>query len=243
MTENLVRLHKYLSDAGVCSRRKAEAYIEQRLVTVNGKLIQELGYKINPEVDIVRLNGKEIKNNNTKIYIMLNKPRGCLSTVSDPEGRPTVMEYVKKIQERIFPIGRLDFNTEGLLLFTNDGDFAYRILHPKFVLKKIYLVSTHIMPNLDQIAILESGILLEGKKLAKCKIEIVKKSEYPNTMKITIHEGWNRQIRKMFNSISCEVIKLTRIQIGGLPLGNIKLGTFRFLQKNDLEAIFEDPLK
>lgn len=243
MEEKLVRLHKYLADAGICSRRKAEVYIKQGFVMVNHVLVTELGTKINPEEDIVSFQEKEIHQKGSKIYLMMNKPKGCVTTVSDPEGRPTVMDYIKTIHTRVFPIGRLDFNTEGLLLFTNDGEFANQLIHPRYMIEKKYLVITDRLPEILEIRRLERGVQLEDKKLAKCRIVVLDKKLYPNTMEVSIHEGWNKQIRRMFETIGYEVTYLKRVQIGGLYLGNIKPGDFRFLQKSDLELINKSPQK
>ncbi|MBA4320925.1 MAG: pseudouridine synthase [Flavobacterium sp.] len=241
MDENKVRLHKYLSAAGICSRRKAEQYILEGLVQVNNSIVKELGTKINPLLDLISFNGQEVNINTQKIYILFNKPKGCVTTVSDPEGRPTVMDYIKAVKERVFPIGRLDFNTEGLLLFTNDGEFANQLLHPSFLIVKKYFVTTEKLPNILEIRKLENGIQLEYKKLAKSRIVILDQKLFPCSMEVSIHEGLNKQIRRMFQKIGYEVTYLKRTQIGGLYLGNLKTGTFRYLQKKDLETVFKSP--
>jgi 23S rRNA pseudouridine2605 synthase len=241
MEEKLVRLHKFLADAGICSRRKAEGYIEQGFVKVNHVLVTEQGTKINPEEDIVSFQDKEVRMKVAKVYLMMNKPKGCVTTVSDPEGRPTVMDYIQSIKTRVFPVGRLDFNTEGLLLFTNDGDFANQLLHPRFLIVKKYFVVTNRPPEVLEVRRLERGVQLEDKKLAKCRIVMLDKKVYPNSMEVSIHEGWNKQIRRMFETIGYEVTYLKRIQIGGLYLGNIKPGDFRFLHQSDLELINKSP--
>jgi 23S rRNA pseudouridine2605 synthase len=241
MKENLIRLQKYLADAGICSRRKAESYIQQGLVVVNGSIVKEMGTKIDPDKDKVTFDGEVVRQSSQKIYLMLNKPKGCVTTVSDPEGRPTVMDYIKSVKTRVFPIGRLDFNTEGLLLFTNDGEFANQLLHPSFMIVKKYFVTTNKLPDILEIRRLERGVQLEDKKLAKCRIVVLDKKIYTNSMEVSIHEGWNKQIRRMFEMIGYEVIYLKRIQFGGLYLGNIKPGDFRFLQKSDLEQINKSP--
>jgi 23S rRNA pseudouridine2605 synthase len=152
------------------------------------------------------------------------------------------MDYVKSIKDRIFPIGRLDFNTEGLLLFTNDGEFANHLLHPSFKVVKKYLVTTDQLPGILELRKLEKGVHLEDKKLAKCSIIILDQKLYPNTMEVSIHEGWNKQIRRMFQTIDREVFRLKRIQIGGLHLGNIKVGAYQYLQKRELDLIDKNPL-
>jgi 23S rRNA pseudouridine2605 synthase len=241
MEENKVRLHKFLADAGICSRRKAEQCIRDGIVRVNDIIVRELGTKVEPGIDHVSFDGKIVSQTNQKIYLMLNKPKGCVTTVSDPEGRPTVMDYIKSVKGRVFPIGRLDFNTEGLLLFTNDGEFANQLLHPKFKIVKKYFVITNKLPSIQEIRRLENGVQLEDKKLAKSRIVILDQKQIPCSMEISIHEGWNKQIRRMFETIGYEVLYLMRIQIGGLYLGNIKPGTYRFLQKSDLELINKSP--
>jgi len=241
MEENKIRLHKYLADAGICSRRKAEQCIRDGVVQVNGISVRELGVKVDPDIDQVSFDGKIVSLTNQKIYLMLNKPKGCVTTVSDPEGRPTVMDYLKSVKGRVFPIGRLDFNTEGLLLFTNDGDFANQILHPSNKVVKKYFVITNKLPTLQEIRQLENGVKLFDKKLAKSRIVILDQKQYPCSMEVSIHEGYNKQIRRMFETIGYEVLYLKRTQIGGLYLGNIKPGTYRFLQKRDLDLISKIP--
>lgn len=235
-----IRLQKYLADAGICSRRKAESYIIQNRISVNGIIVNELGYKINPNSDKVLFDNEEVIVKQSKIYLMLHKPKGCVTTVTDPFNRPTVMDYIKPIQERLFPIGRLDFNTEGLLLLTNDGEFTNKILHPSFLIRKTYLVTTDIKPAIKDIQILENGIRFDEKKLAKCQISFMDDLKYPNLLRVTIHEGYNKQIRKMFQKIGCQVIRLIRIQIGGLKLGDLKPGTYKHLDSNERDLIFKN---
>ena len=238
MEKNKIRLHKFLADAGVCSRRKAEDLMIQKRVSVNGKIVDELGFKINPDNDKVFLDNEEVINNKQKTYLMLNKPKGCVTSVTDPYNRPTVMDYIKPIKERVFPIGRLDFNTEGLLLLTNDGEFMNKILHPSFLIKKIYLVVTDNRPKLQEIKKLENGVQIDGIKLANCQISFLEDSPSSSLMKVCIHEGRNKQIRKMFTMIGYQVIRLMRIQIGELKLGDLKQGTYRYLNKNEINKIF-----
>lgn len=229
------RLQKIIAAAGIASRRKAEELITAGLVTVNGQTITELGTRADPAVDHIRVRGKLLQGSESRIYLMLNKPRGCVSTVHDPEGRPTVMDVVRRVGARVFPIGRLDYNSEGLLLLTNDGDLAQRLTHASFHVPKTYLVKISGKPADEAIERLRAGVSIyeehDGRKrqvrTAPAKIDLIKDAPNP-WYEITLTEGRNRQIHRMFEKIGHHVEKIKRIRYGPLAL-DVEPGQFRAL--------------
>lgn len=235
---NTVRLNKYIAGSSVCSRRKADEYIKQGLVQVNGKIEMQLGTVINPDIDRVRVNGKEIVPEQELVYILLNKPVGCVTTAKDQFGRPTVMDYVKDIPYRIFPVGRLDYNTSGLLLLTNDGHLTNKITHPKNKVEKTYLAQVSKVPTQRQLEQLRSGLIIDNYKTAPARVEIFRRKEGCE-LKIIITEGRNRQVRKMCEAISCPVTSLHRISIGFLTLDGLKPGNYRKLSQSELSKLFK----
>ncbi len=238
---NLVRLNKALSEAGITSRRKADRLIEQGLVQVNGKKVYEMGIKINPRKDKVVVEGHPISFANQKIYVMFHKPRGVMTTLSDPEGRPTVIDYFKKFPQRIFPIGRLDWESEGLLLLTNDGDFANHVMHPKKEITKTYWVKVSGQPEKKDLDKLLAGVTIPGGKVKAQVVERIKRpdaSDKYHWFKIVISEGKNRQIREMFLKIGYDVLKLQRVGIGRLKLGSLPRGEWTELSVSQTKRIF-----
>jgi len=232
-----MRLHKYISKCGVTSRRKAESLIEQGKVKVNGNIITEMGMTINPVKDIVTVNNKRIYMNENKIYIKLNKPRGYVTTMSDQFNRPTVMDLVKDIDERIYPVGRLDFNTSGLLLLTNDGDLTNKITHPRNHIDKTYIATVKGKVNFKDIKAFEKGIDIGGYITAPGKLEILKVYNDKTDVKIIIHEGKNRQIRRMMKALGHPVLKLKRIAIGKIDIKDLEIGKWRFLNKTEIDYL------
>ena len=234
-----IRLQKYLASCGVASRRKAETLIQEGRVSVDGKVVTEMGLKVTPGLQEIRCNGKVVRPDQEKpVYILLNKPQGVVTTLSDPQGRPVVTSLLKNIKERVFPVGRLDFNTEGALLLTNDGDLAHKILHPKFETTKTYEALVKGVPTKDFIRKLEKGIMLDGRKTWPATLVLVKRSERNSVWRITIHEGRKHQVRKMFGAIDHPVLHLKRTAYGHLSLGSLKSGAYRFLKPNELKKIF-----
>lgn len=231
------RLQKYIARCGVCSRRKAEELIAQGRVRVNGNLITQMGYVINPDQVEVSVDNQIINPVVDKVYLMLNKPAGYLTTASDPEGRRTVFDLLPNLKERIFPIGRLDSDSEGLLLFTNDGELANRIMHPRYGIKKKYVVSVEGEISHRTIASLTRGIVLEDGKTAPAKIKILRSSRPATLLELEIFEGKKRQIRRMFVAVGHPVINLLRIQFGPILLGNLKFGKYRFLAKPEIDTL------
>lgn len=231
----MIRLQKYISDSGITSRRKAEELILDGRVKVNG-IVATLGCKVDEINDVIEIDSKVISKEENKVYIMLNKPTGYLSSVSDDRGRKTVVDLVD-VKERIFPVGRLDFDTEGLLILTNDGEFTYKITHPKFEITKTYLAKLDKKVNPNDLESFLSGIEIEDY-VAKAK-EVSLINEEKKEVLITISQGKNRQVRKMFEQIGYKVIHLKRISIGKLMLGTLKKGEWKNLSQNDLDKLFK----
>lgn len=231
------RIQKIIADAGYCSRRKAEELISQGRVKLNGRPIK-LGDKASPK-DIISIDDQRlyIPKKKNKLYIMLNKPRGYVTTVSDELGRKSVMELLDGIEERVYPVGRLDKNTEGLLLFTNDGKFSNDIMHPSKHISKTYRVTVRPDISEEQLVQLSTGIELDGKKTLPATVTVVTKEENRVVLLMTIKEGRNRQIRRMCEAVGLEVARLRRISIGPLKLGMLKPGTWRKLKPDELRAI------
>ena len=232
-----MRINQYLASCGVASRRKAEEFVKQGLVCINDKVVEELGTVVG-EYDVVKLQGKVVKPQENKVCIMLNKPKGYITAVTDDRGRPTVMKLLPKMQERVFPIGRLDFNTEGLLLLTNDGELANNITHPTKHIAKTYEVLLKVKPSTEALQKLRNGVELDGVKTLPALISKPKSADGLFKLEITIHEGKNRQVRRMFESIGVRVFALKRISIGGLKLGGLELKKCKYLTEDEIKTIF-----
>lgn len=232
----LIRLQKYLAEAQVASRRKAEEIILQGRVRVNGEIITELGTKVESDRDIVTVDGKKVQISKKMVYIMLNKPEGCVTTVKDQFERKSVLDYVCDVKERVYPVGRLDYDTSGLLLLTNDGDLTYKLTHPKHNIKKTYIAMVDREPSTEDLENFKKGLFIDGRKTAPAEIEIVKKSKL-TTLNIKIHEGRNRQVRKMCAAIGCNVVRLKRISEGNLELGKLEKGTYRYLTDEEIKYL------
>lgn len=234
-----IRLQKYLAMCNVASRRSAEEMILQGRVSVNGTKCTTLGTKVT-ENDTVCVDGTNVTLETKKYYIMLNKPTGYMTTVSDEQGRATVMELVSDISKRLYPVGRLDCNTEGLLLLSNDGDFTYKVTHPKHKLEKTYEVFVSGNAEKNALKKLEQGVWIDGKKTAPAIVDIVDYGKNSAVISITIHEGRNRQVRKMCASVGFKVMGLKRVSEGGLTLGNLPLGRWRHLTEAEVERILKN---
>ena len=233
----IVRLQKYLADSGVASRRKSEELILKGLVTVNDKLVKELGTKIDDEKDIVKYKGNRVLQNRKYVYIMLNKPEGVITTVKDQFNRFSVTDILKNVRERVFPVGRLDYDTSGLLLLTNDGDLTYKLTHPKHEIEKTYIAKLFGTPNINEINKFKSGIYINGVKSLPAKIEIIEEQQKYCYTKIVIKEGKNRQVRKMCKAINHPVATLQRIAIGNLQIGDLKKGKYRYLTEKEIKYL------
>ncbi len=236
----LVRLNKLIADRGLASRRGADKLIEDGQVTVNGKKVYELGVKVDPQNDRISVGGKPIQSRFENIYIMFHKPKGVLTTMEDPLDRSTIADFLEEVPTRVFPVGRLDWDSEGLLLLTNDGDYANRITHPKAEVTKTYLVKVDGKPTDEKLQKLKLGVTIEGGKVTAKSIERVKrgKSQY-DWLKIVITEGKNRQIRQMFEKIGFDVLKLQRVAIGRLRLGQLDRGEMVYLNDIAAERVFQ----
>lgn len=230
-----MRLQKYMADAGVGARRKCEEMISAGKVTVNGHTAA-LGESVEPG-DVVEVSGRRIKPARDHVYLMLNKPGDCVSTCSDDKGRKTVMDYLPAGLPRVYPVGRLDFNTEGLLLLTNDGSFANQMTHPKHRVQKKYLVVIEgSISDLD-IRRLESGVTIDGYKTAPAIIKVLNESPSRTELLCIISEGRNRQLRKMFEVVGKNVVYIKRVQVGSLRLGDLKRGQYRNLTSQEIDAL------
>jgi len=232
-----VRLQKYMAEAGIASRRKSEELILQGKVRVNGNKVTELGLSVDPERDRVEFEGKPIKAPEQKVYIMFNKPVGCVSTCHDDRGRKTVLDYIKGIDSRIYPVGRLDFTTEGLLLLTNDGQLAYKLTHPRHEIGKRYYAVINSLLTAEDVKTLERGVFIDGGKTAPVQIKIMKAVSDRTEFTIILKEGRNRQIRKMFEAIGKEVVFLKRISVGDINLDKLKSGEYRFLTQSEIDYL------
>lgn len=231
-----VRLQKYLADCGIASRRKCEQYIQQGKVQVNGKVVTELGTKINPKKDKVKFENREITENRKMVYILLNKPIGYVTTVDDQFNRDTVLDLVK-VKERIVPVGRLDMYTSGALILTNDGDFVYKVTHPKHEIEKTYTVTLKDIIQNDEVEKLRKGVQIEDYTTKPAKVKILKTDKEKNIsrLEIIIHEGKNRQVRKMCEAIGKKVLALHRSKIGKIGVKDLKLGEWRYLTEKEIQ--------
>ena len=232
----LIRLQKYLAEAQVASRRKSEEIILAGRVSVNDKIVTELGTKVESEVDIVKVDGKIVEICEKMLYILLNKPEGCVTTVKDQFDRKSVLDYVSNVKERIYPVGRLDYDTSGLLILTNDGELTYKLTHPKHNVDKTYIADVDREPSVEDMKRFESGIIIDGRKTAPAKIKIIKKGKL-TSLEIKIHEGRNRQVRKMCAAINCNVVKLKRIALGNIELGALEKGKYRELNEKEINYL------
>lgn len=235
MTE---RLQKVMSEFGVASRRKAEEMIADGRVKVNGCLVTEPGIKVDKDKDVIEVDGKIIKGSESKVYVLLNKPVGYITSAKDQFGRPTVLDLLKGVCVRVFPIGRLDYDTEGLLLLTNDGDLTYRITHPKHNIDKTYRALIRGEAGQKDIEAFSRGMAIEGYVTSPARLEIIRYSKGNSIVDITIHEGKNRQVRKMCSAIGHEVIRLKRVRIGKLGLGPLKTGEWRYLNDSEIQYLY-----
>lgn len=236
MTDGKVRLQKFLAESGVASRRKSEELIEQGKVKVNGN-VAHIGDKINPKRDTVTVSGKKILKQKSFTYIMLHKPRGFITTMSDEMDRKCVAQLIKDVPGRVYPVGRLDRDSEGMLLFTNDGEFANAMTHPTRHVSKTYRVTVRPSITDEQITRLTTGIMIDERMTAPCEIRVISKEEGRVVLEIILHEGRNRQIRKMCEEVGLEVARLKRTAIGSIKLGMLKQGDYRELTEDEVRKL------
>ena len=232
-----MRLQKVIAQAGIASRRKAEGMIAGGLVKVNGTVMTSQGYVVADD-DVISVSGKVITSSEKKVYYILNKPRGFVTTVKDQFARPCVIDLVAdEVKERVYPAGRLDYNTEGLLILTNDGDFVNTITHPKNEIEKKYIAVVSGRISEETVEKLKKGVVIDGKKTHPAKVFLSELFKDKSIVEITISEGRNRQVRKMFEAVEHNVIELKRVSIGNLELGNLKTGKIRRLNPNEVQAL------
>lgn len=231
------RLQKYLADCGVASRRKSEELILAGLVKVNGKIVRELGVKVNPDRDKVMYEDKLVKIQKKKVYILLNKPAGYISAARDQFDNPSILHLIKDINVRLYPVGRLDKDTTGAIILTNDGDFSYKLTHPKHEISKTYIAEVEGVPTVEEMRTFAKGVYIDGRKTYPAKIRIVKETKKNSIVEIIIHEGRNRQVKKMCEEIGHKVISLHRQAIGKITIDNVKEGSFRYLTDKEIEML------
>lgn len=231
-----MRLQKYMASCGVASRRKAEEMIAAGLVTVNGAVVTEMGTQVE-EGDAVCVEGKRICPESQKKYVMYHKPAGEVTTVSDPEGRACVLDHFRDFPVRLYPVGRLDYDSEGLLLLTNDGALTERMLHPSHQVDKTYLARVSGEVTMDEVRLLRQGVLLDDHKTSPAKVRVLKLETFATQMLVTIHEGRNRQVRRMFEAVGHQVLQLRRVRFGPLELGDLKRGQWRELTEEEIRKL------
>jgi len=235
------RIQKVISDYGYCSRRKAEQFLIDGQVKVNGEKITKLGYKVGPK-DIIEVQGQPLEKQE-KEYILLNKPRGVVTTTKDEKNRATVIDLIAS-KKRLYPVGRLDYDTTGLLILTNDGQLANLIMHPSNRIEKVYLVKIKGILNQTAIKKLEQGILIEGTMTSKAKVRVLKtdKKKDVSMVELIIYEGRNQQVKKMFSAVGHEILKLKRERISFLTLGDLKMGEYRYLNNKEIKKLYNEVL-
>jgi pseudouridine synthase len=232
-----IRLNKFLAQAGITSRREADIMIAEGRIKVNGRVVKVLGYKIDDEKDRVEVDGRRVEREEGLVYLMLNKPPGYLVTLKDNFQRPTIRQLLPSLSQRVFPVGRLDYDSSGLLLLTNDGELAFRLTHPRFRIPKAYLVEVRGEPGPSELSRLEKGIYLDGKKTAPAKIAQIRSDLKKSLFKVEIYEGRKREVRRMFQAVGHKVLQLQRINFAGLKLGNLKAGKWRYLTRKEVDSL------
>ena len=235
--KNCMRLQKYLASCGVASRRSAEKMILDGRITVNGEVVNILGTQVDEQADTVQVDGVTVSPETEKHYIAYNKPVGEVTTVSDPEGRATVMDRFKDYPVRLFPVGRLDYDSEGLLLLTNDGALLNQLLHPSFEIKKSYLTRVSNIVTEDEIRLLRKGVMIDGKLTSPAEVRLIRHDTFSTELLITIHEGRNRQVRKMIDAIGHQVVRLKRVRFGPVSLGDLPSGMWRKLTDDEIRKL------
>lgn len=239
MTNMEVRLQKLIAGTGLASRRKAEMLISAGRVSVNGKVVTELGTKVDPARDHVKVDGKHLTAAQPFVYLLLNKPKHVMSTLDDPGGRPTVKDFLRGVSVRVFPVGRLDFDSEGLMLLTNNGELAQALLHPRYHVPKTYLIKVKGVLTDEEIRELERGVKLEDGMTGPAQVKKISKAQANSWLEITIREGRKHQVKRMLESVGHPVIRLTRVKMGPLSLGRLGSGEFRFLTDREANALRE----
>ena len=231
-----MRLNKFLASAGVASRRKCDQLLQQGLISVNGQVVSELGTVINEKKDKVFYEGRQVLLPSSFVYIKLNKPKGYACTAKDEKGRKTIYDLLPR-EERLFSLGRLDYDTEGLIILTNDGDFANKVAHPRYSVDKEYHVTIEGQIKESELAVLRKGVVIEGQRMPSAKVEFLSNDGKNTKLSVVIDEGMNRQIRRMFEAIGKNIKLLKRVRIGNVRLGGVKRGDFRDLTTEELDSL------
>ncbi len=238
MGQDRIRLQKYMAQAGIASRRSAEAMIRAGRVAVDGQVVTEMGMTIDG-TETVTVDGRPVHPEERKVYILLHKPEGYVCTVRDPQGRPTVMALLEGLRERVYPVGRLDWDSSGLLLLTNDGDLAYRLTHPRHEIPKCYIALVEGVPSGVALNALRNGVELDGRRTAPATVFCTPLNHVASELELVIREGRNRQVRRMCDAVGHPVRALKRIAIGGLALGTLAEGTWRHATREELDLLFD----
>ena len=233
----LERLQKILARAGIASRRKAEVLIEEGKVTVNGKIVRELGSKADLDEDVVEVEGRTIRETEDRVYHVLYKPAGCVTTLSDPEGRPTIKRYLEHVPERVYPIGRLDYDVEGALLVTNDGDLAYQMMHPRFGVRRTYLAKVHGVPQKEQIERLLKGVRLEDGRAKALEASLHSRTPKNTWVRVVVAEGRQHLVKRLMEAVGAPVQKLFRADYGGITVDGLSPGESRELTKAEVAQL------
>lgn len=230
---SLIRLQKILSAAGIASRRAAERLMAEGRVSVNGETVTELGTRADPDHDDIRVDGRRVTIARRRVYLLLNKPRGYMTTRSDPEGRRTILALIPRVREYLYPVGRLDYDSEGLLLLTNDGDLAARLLHPRYEIERTYHARVRGVPDDVALLGLARGVMIDGRRTAPAKVRRLA----PSTIEITIHEGRSRQVRKMCQAVGYPLLRLRRVRFGPIADSTLKAGAYRELTPREVAML------
>lgn len=233
------RLQKFIARAGVASRREAERFIAEGRVSVNGRVVTKLGTKVDPDHDVVKLDGRLVRLSPGKLYVVLNKPIGYVSTLKDPQGRPVVTDLLDRIRGRVYPVGRLDYDAEGLMLLTNDGELAHRLQHPRYGIRRTYEVKVKGIPSGDALSSVRNGMKLEDGVTLPADVAFLKRTVNNCWMKITLSEGRNRQVKRMFAAVGHPVMKLKRVKFGAIGLGRLGRGEYRHLTRDEIQGLHD----
>ena len=231
------RIQKILAKAGIASRREAEGMVIEGRIMVNGRIVDTLGFKADPLKDHIKVDGRRLTHFEPQITLLLNKPRGYLSTVKDPKGRPTVMDLLKRVKWRTYPVGRLDFDAEGLLILSNDGDLTYLLSHPRFSIPRTYLVKVRGVPDEKKLTRLKRGLMLEDGMARVVSLQMLQQGEKNSWVRVVVTEGRNRLVKRIFSAVGHPVLKLKRVEFGPIQLGDLPIGQFRYLSPAEVKKL------
>ena len=234
-----MRINKFLSTADIASRRKCDELVKNGQVSINGKIVSELGFDVNPKKDVVEFEGKLVKLPSSFVYYKFNKPKGCVCSAKDEKGRKTIYDIIQN-EERLFSVGRLDYDTEGLLILTNDGEFANKLMHPSFHVEKEYKVTVEGEVLESEMAVMRKGVVVDGERMPSAKVKWLKYENGCTTLSVVIDEGQNRQIRRMFEAIGKSIKLLKRVRVKDVMLGGLKRGEMRPLKDFELISLMEE---